>query len=78
MARYPSTWPVAAVCDWLEYIGLGQYRKRVVHHCVTGELLLRLSSGQLKVSGSPKVYTWVLFSGLCQWFLTHPLSCLRG
>jgi hypothetical protein len=58
MARHPSAWTVAAVCDWLEYIGLGHYRKRFVHHCVTGELLLRLTSEQLKASWQPPKIVW--------------------
>ena len=35
--------------DWLEVVGLGQYRRRFVHHAVSGALLLRLSSDELKV-----------------------------
>lgn len=34
----------------VEYIGLGQYRKRFLHHCIDGHLLTRLSSKDLKVS----------------------------
>ena len=45
-----GSWSVPEVCDWVEYIGLGQYRKRFVHHCVDGRLLLRLTETQLKVS----------------------------
>lgn len=45
-----GSWSVPEVCDWVEYIGLGQYRKRFVHHCVDGRLLLRLTEAQLKVS----------------------------
>ena len=44
-----GSWSVPEVCDWVEYIGLGQYRKRFVHHCVDGRLLLHLTEAQLKV-----------------------------
>ena len=40
---------VPEVCDWLELIGLGQYRRRFVHNAVGGALLLRLSGEELKV-----------------------------
>ena len=43
-------WAVAEVCDWCDFIGLGQYRKKFVHHCIDGSLLLRLSDKDLKVS----------------------------
>lgn len=42
-------WEVAQVCDWAEYIGLGQYRKKFVHHCIDGRLLLNLTHKDLKV-----------------------------
>lgn len=42
-------WAVAQVCDWSDYIGLGQYRKKFVHHCIDGRLLLKLSDKHLKV-----------------------------
>ena len=42
-------WAVAQVCDWAEYIGLGQYRKKFVHHCIDGRLLLSLTDKDLKV-----------------------------
>ncbi len=40
---------VLEVCDWLEIIGLGQYRRRFVHHAVCGSLLLGLGPEELKV-----------------------------
>lgn len=40
---------VLEVCDWLEIIGLGQYRRRFVHHAVCGSLLLALGPEELKV-----------------------------
>lgn len=43
-------WAVAEACDWCDFIGLGQYRKKFVHHCIDGNLLLRLSDKDLKVS----------------------------
>ena len=42
-------WAVAQVCDWVDYIGLGQYRKKFVHHCIDGRLLLSLTHKDLKV-----------------------------
>eukprot|EP00775_Hariotina_reticulata_P008604 gene8604-8785_t len=39
---------VADVCDWLEAIGLPQYRKKLMHHCIDGRLLLRLDDHLLK------------------------------
>jgi hypothetical protein len=43
---------VREVCDWLELIGLGQYRRKFVHNAVGGALLLRLTSEELKVGAS--------------------------
>ena len=42
-------WEPAEVCDWCDFIGLGQYRKKFVHHCIDGSLLLRLNDRDLKV-----------------------------
>ena len=42
-------WGVKEVCDWAEYVGLGQYRKRFLHHCIGGGLLLELTEQNLKV-----------------------------
>ena len=39
---------MAEVCDWVEHAGLGQYRQRCLHQCVTGRLLLALTDSQLK------------------------------
>ena len=50
MQHNVNQWAVAEVCDWSDYIGLGQYRKKFVHHCIDGRLLLRLSDRDLKVS----------------------------
>ncbi|PRW60747.1 flagellar associated [Chlorella sorokiniana] len=44
----PADWTVLEVCDWLEIIGLGQYRRRFVHHAVCGSLLLALGPEELK------------------------------
>ena len=54
-------WGPAEVCDWAEYIGLGQYRKKFVHHCVDGRLLLRLRDKDLKARthmGHPCAAAW--------------------
>jgi hypothetical protein len=40
---------VKEVCDWVEHLGLGQYRKRFLHHCIGGPLLLQLTDAHLKV-----------------------------
>ena len=44
-----ASWGVKEVCDWAEYIGQGQYRKRFLHHCIGGSLLLDLTEHNLKV-----------------------------
>lgn len=44
-----ASWGVKEVCDWVEIIGLGQYRKRFLHHCIGGSLLLELTEEHLKV-----------------------------
>lgn len=51
LAAPPTLHPpqVLEVCDWLEIIGLGQYRRRFVHHAVSGSLLLALGPEELKV-----------------------------
>ncbi|KAL4443818.1 hypothetical protein ABPG75_011555 [Micractinium tetrahymenae] len=49
MNRDPADWTVTEVCDWLELIGLGQYRRRFVHNAVSGAVLLKLSNEELKV-----------------------------
>lgn len=54
MQHNVDQWAVAQVCDWSDYIGLGQYRKKFVHHCIDGRLLLRLSDRDLKVSIAKK------------------------
>ena len=40
---------VRAVCAWLDGIGMGQYRKKFLHHRITGKLLLRVTDAVLKV-----------------------------
>lgn len=44
-----AVWGVKEVCDWADYVGLGQYRKRFLHHCIGGSLLLDLTEHNLKV-----------------------------
>eukprot|EP00798_Chlamydomonas_sp_ICE-L_P025339 gene25339-10998_t len=46
--KHPSTWDARDVATWVEYIGMGQYRKRFMHNLVDGRLLLRLTDAQLK------------------------------
>lgn len=46
-----SCWGVKEVCDWVEHLGLGQYRKRFLHHSVGGAVLLQLTDNHLKVNG---------------------------
>jgi hypothetical protein len=36
------------VCDWVDGLGLSQYRKKFMHHVVNGRLLLRLNDALLK------------------------------
>ncbi|GIL50691.1 hypothetical protein Vafri_6801 [Volvox africanus] len=46
--KHPATWDTADVATWVEFLGLGQYRRRFLHHCIDGRLLLRLNDAQLK------------------------------
>ncbi|KAG2423137.1 hypothetical protein HXX76_015522 [Chlamydomonas incerta] len=46
--KHPATWDALDVALWVEFIGLGQYRRRFLHHCVDGRMLLRLKDAQLK------------------------------
>ena len=67
-------WAVAQVCDWSDYIGLGQYRKKFVHHCIDGRLLLKLSDKHLKVlaSNTPAgISTWQFIQSCCD----SPFTC---
>lgn len=36
------------VCDWVDGLGLNQYRKKFVHHVIDGRLLLRLNDTLLR------------------------------
>ena len=65
MQHNVNHWAVAEVCDWCDYIGLGQYRKKFVHHCIDGRLLLGLSDRDLKVSHSARTHSAppTLFAG---------------
>lgn len=48
--RHPATWGVRDVGTWVEHIaGLGQYRKKFMHQCIDGRLLLQLTDAQMKV-----------------------------
>ena len=49
MAVPVYAWGVKEVCDWAEWVGLGQYRKRFLHHCIGGPLLLELTDRNLRV-----------------------------
>ncbi len=48
LQRSPRTWDVRDVADWVEYIGMSQYRKKFLHHCIDGPLLLGLTDAELK------------------------------
>lgn len=48
-ATPPTSWSVSQVCDWLEACHMGQYRKRFVHHAVSGPVLLGLTDERLRV-----------------------------
>ena len=56
MTRPVVEWGVAEVCDWVEHSGLGQYRQRFLHQCVTGRLLLGLTDAQLKAHDLSPVF----------------------
>ena len=87
MAVSVRTWGVKEVCDWAEWVGLGQYRKRFLHHCIGGDLLLELTDRNLRVRalgcmlkhGSPYV-PGALFWRLCaQAQLADAIPCqLQG
>lgn len=53
MQHNVNHWAVGEVCDWADYIGLGQYRKKFVHHCIDGRLLLCLTDRDVKVTAAP-------------------------
>lgn len=44
----PGAWSVRDVCDWVESVGFGQYRKKFAHHAVDGPLLLKIDEAALK------------------------------
>ena len=44
----PGMWNVRDVCDWVESVGMGQYRKKFAHHAVDGPLLLKIDEAALK------------------------------
>jgi hypothetical protein len=48
MARPLVSWDVKDVCNWVEVIGFGQYRRRFAHHSVDGVLLIALTDEQYK------------------------------
>lgn len=37
--REPSRWTGEQVADFIEYIGMGRYRRAFVHHAITGRML---------------------------------------
>lgn len=43
-----ACYTVNDVCDWVDGMGLSQYRKKFMHHVVDGRLLLRLSDVLLR------------------------------
>ncbi|GLC44316.1 hypothetical protein PLESTB_000482800 [Pleodorina starrii] len=47
LGRHPGTWDIREVATWIEFIGLGQYRPKFVHHSVDGRLLLSLGEAEL-------------------------------
>jgi hypothetical protein len=56
--RHPATWDVRDVAMWVEYIGLGQYRKKFSHNCIDGRLLLAITDQQLKVGAGSWLHGW--------------------
>lgn len=48
LTKNPSAWSVKDVCDWLDVLSMGQYRKRFVHHAVSGVVLSKLDDNILK------------------------------
>ena len=58
MAVSAERWGVGEVCDWVEAAGLGQYRQRFLHQCVSGRLLVQLTDAQLKARRSLRCHLW--------------------
>ena len=58
MAVPVRAWGVKEVCDWAEWVGLGQYRKRFLHHCIGGALLLELTDRNLRVRPWAACLAW--------------------
>lgn len=51
---------VRDVCDWVDGLGLSQYRKKLMHHCVNGRLLTKLTDELLKTEvGIGPLVSWV-------------------
>ncbi len=48
MRRHPGTWDSRDVAEWVTFIGMEQYRKKFLHNCIDGRLLLGLTDGVLK------------------------------
>ena len=73
-----ASWGVKEVCDWAEYIGLGQYRKRFLHHCIGGSLLMDLTEHNLKVCAALlltcKVHSHLWYMG--RWSHVHMMPIL--
>ncbi len=66
-----GSWSVTEVCDWVEEIGLGQYRRRFLHHCIDGNLLLRLTGHELKVGLSIDIIEFPYLQVSLQSLLCH-------
>ena len=67
MAVPVRAWGEKEVCDWAEWVGLGQYRKRFLHHCIGGALLLELTDRNLRVRilGCMLSLALLVYLGLC-------------
>ena len=67
MAVPVRAWGVKEVCDWAEWVGLGQYRRRFLHQCIGGALLLELTDRNLRVRPLACMLSMALlmYLGLC-------------
>ncbi|KAK9818177.1 hypothetical protein WJX72_008293 [[Myrmecia] bisecta] len=49
LQKPPCDWTVPEVCDWVDFIGLGQYRKKFLHSYINGRILLKVTNDHLKL-----------------------------
>lgn len=50
-----ESWTAEQVGDWLEQIGLGEYKAVFIDNCIEGETLISMSKADIKELGVEKV-----------------------